>query len=82
MKLNLYHKLVDKSKIDILKNLNQFFLFLFSGVYQFCIDNSLSRFQDKLISLYCSSYKRDEWEKLVEGLQDSDSNLANITVLD
>lgn len=50
------------------------------GVYQFCIDNSLSRFNAKLISLYCSSYRRDEWDKLVNDLKDSDGTVSNITV--
>ena len=50
------------------------------GVYQFCIDNSLSRFNAKLISLYCSSYRRDEWDKLVNHLKESDGTVSNITV--
>ena len=56
------------------------YLFLILGVYSFCIDNSLSRFNAKLVSLYCASYKRDEWEKLVNDVKDSDGTVSNMTV--
>jgi hypothetical protein len=51
-----------------------------TGYYQFCIDNSLSRFASKVVSLYVSSYKRDEWEKYVEELTESDGRMSNVTV--
>lgn len=44
-----------------------------------CIDNSPSRFQSKLVSLYIASFKRDEWEKYVQELSDAEVTVANFT---
>lgn len=49
------------------------------GYYQFCIDNSLSRFAPKLVSLYVASFKRDEWEKYIEELSGQDITVSNFT---
>lgn len=49
------------------------------GYYQFCIDNSLSRFASKLVSLYVASYKRDEWDKYISELTANDVVVSNFT---
>jgi hypothetical protein len=49
------------------------------GFYQFCIDNSLSRFASKLVSFYLASFKRDEWENYVDELTKQDVTVANFT---
>lgn len=50
-----------------------------AGYYQFCIDNSLSRFASKLVSLYVASFKRDEWESYISELSGHDVTVANFT---
>ncbi|XP_023210149.1 transmembrane emp24 domain-containing protein 6-like [Centruroides sculpturatus] len=50
-----------------------------SGYYQLCIDNSLSRFASKLVSLYVNSFKRDEWESYIKELEEMDVTVANFT---
>ena len=49
------------------------------GYYQFCIDNSHSRFSDKLVSLYVASFKRDEWESFVGELSGYEVAVTNFT---
>ncbi|XP_013780345.1 transmembrane emp24 domain-containing protein 6-like [Limulus polyphemus] len=49
------------------------------GYYQLCIDNSLSRFASKLVSLYVNSFKRDEWETYVKELESLDITVTNFT---
>jgi len=49
------------------------------GYFQFCIDNSHSRFQSKLVSLYVASFKRDEWETFVGELSGYDVAVTNVT---
>lgn len=44
-----------------------------------CIDNSVSRFASKLVSLYVASFKRDEWEKYIQELTDAEVTVANFT---
>uniref|UniRef100_A0A1W7RAL6 Transmembrane emp24 domain-containing protein 6 n=1 Tax=Hadrurus spadix TaxID=141984 RepID=A0A1W7RAL6_9SCOR len=50
-----------------------------SGYYQLCIDNSLSRFASKLVSLYLNSFKRNEWESYIKELEDLDITVTNFT---
>lgn len=49
------------------------------GYYQFCIDNSASRFVPKLVSLYVASFKRDEWESFIGELSGYEVTVANVT---
>ena len=49
------------------------------GFYQLCIDNTLSRFASKLVSLYVAAFKRDEWEKYIEELTGQDITVSNFT---
>ncbi|KAI1297224.1 Transmembrane emp24 domain-containing protein 6 [Halotydeus destructor] len=49
------------------------------GYYQMCIDNTLSRFASKLVSLYVASFKRDEWEKYIDELNGQDVTVSNFT---
>ncbi|XP_013789031.1 transmembrane emp24 domain-containing protein 6-like [Limulus polyphemus] len=49
------------------------------GYYQLCIDNSLSRFVSKLVSLYVNSFIRDEWDKYVKELKSLDITVTNFT---
>ena len=50
------------------------------GYYSVCVDNRLSRFADKLVSLYLTVVRYDEWEKYTKYIEDSMSNLNNFTV--
>lgn len=52
-----------------------------TGYYQFCIDNSLSRFASKLVSLYVAAYRRHEWESYIEELSAADVTVSNFTVI-
>ena len=44
-----------------------------------CIDNTVSRFASKLVSLYVASFKRDEWEKYIQELTDAEVTVGNFT---
>lgn len=43
------------------------------------MDNTLSRFAPKLVSLYVASFKRDEWDKYIDELSGQDIVVANFT---
>ncbi|GIY59953.1 transmembrane emp24 domain-containing protein 6 [Caerostris extrusa] len=49
------------------------------GYYHLCIDNSLSRFASKLVSMYVNSFKRDKWEDYIKELEETDVTVANFT---
>jgi len=49
------------------------------GYYSLCIDNTVSRFASKLVSLYVASFKRDEWEKYIQELTDHEVTVGNFT---
>ncbi|XP_015917190.1 transmembrane emp24 domain-containing protein 6 [Parasteatoda tepidariorum] len=49
------------------------------GFYLLCIDNSLSRFASKLVSMYVNSFKRDKWEDYVKELEAADVTVTNFT---
>jgi len=49
------------------------------GYYAMCIDNTVSRFASKLVSLYVASFKRDEWEKYIQELTDAEVTVSNFT---
>ena len=44
------------------------------GYYSVCLDNQFSRFSAKLVNLYITTFRYDEWE-----LQDMDVTVANFT---
>ncbi|KPM02307.1 transmembrane emp24 domain-containing protein 1-like protein [Sarcoptes scabiei] len=50
-----------------------------TGYYSLCIDNKPSSFHSKLVSLYLASLKRDEWDKYIKELSDSDVSVSNVT---
>ena len=39
------------------------------GYWSFCLDNQFSKFAAKLVNLYMTTFKYDEWEKFSEELQ-------------
>merc|ERR1712156_968972 len=42
------------------------------GYYSVCLDNQFSRFSAKLVNLYLTTFRYDEWEKFSQELQDMD----------
>merc|ERR1711892_819151 len=49
------------------------------GYYSVCLDNQFSRFSAKLVNLYITSFRYDEWEKFSQELQDMDVTVENFT---
>ncbi|CAG0896230.1 unnamed protein product, partial [Darwinula stevensoni] len=56
------------------------------GFYELCIDNQFSRFADKLVNLYLTTFRQvpgpnshDKWEKYTQDLQALDVDVANFT---
>jgi hypothetical protein len=49
------------------------------GYYSVCLDNQFSRFSAKLVNLYLTTFRYDEWEKFSQELQDMDVTVANFT---
>merc|ERR1712200_366690 len=41
------------------------------GYYSVCLDNQFSRFSAKLVNLYITTFRYDEWEKFSQDLQDN-----------
>jgi hypothetical protein len=39
------------------------------GYYSVCLDNQFSKFSAKLVNLYLTTFRYDEWEKFAEELQ-------------
>ncbi|XP_029830593.2 transmembrane emp24 domain-containing protein 5 isoform X1 [Ixodes scapularis] len=50
-----------------------------TGFYQLCIDNSMSHFAAKLVSLYFNSFKRDKWESYVQEIEALGVTVNNFT---
>jgi hypothetical protein len=50
------------------------------GYYEICIDNQFSRFQSKLVNLYVTTFRYDQWEKYTSDVEAIDANVANFTV--
>lgn len=50
------------------------------GYYQTCVDNQFSRFAGKLINLYITVIRYDEWEKYAQEIQDLNVNMQNFSV--
>lgn len=49
------------------------------GYYSVCLDNQFSRFSAKLVNLYLTTFRYDEWEKFSQELQDMDITVDNFT---
>merc|ERR1712123_163403 len=49
------------------------------GYYSVCLDNQFSRFSAKLVNLYITTFRYDEWEKFSQELQDKDVTVENFT---
>nr|ACO11107.1 Transmembrane emp24 domain-containing protein 5 precursor [Caligus rogercresseyi] len=49
------------------------------GYYSVCLDNSFSKFAAKLVNLYMTTFRYDEWEKFSQDLQDLDLSVQNFT---
>lgn len=50
------------------------------GYYAVCIDNQFSRFAGKLVNLYITVIKYDEWEKFSKEIEELQVNMSNFTV--
>jgi len=51
------------------------------GYYGVCIDNQFSRFASKLVNIYITTFRYDEWEKYTKELEALDMNVQNFTVM-
>jgi len=49
------------------------------GYYAVCLDNQFSKFSAKLVNLYLTTFRYDEWEKYSEELKDMDVTVENFT---
>ncbi|KAL7647986.1 UNVERIFIED_CONTAM: hypothetical protein RMT77_001602 [Armadillidium vulgare] len=49
------------------------------GYYSICIDNQFSRFAGKLINLYITTFRFDEWEKYAKEVEQLDVGVHNFT---
>ena len=44
-----------------------------------CIDNQFSRFAGKLVNLYITVVKYDDWERFTKEIEDLNLNMQNFT---
>lgn len=51
------------------------------GYYAVCIDNKFSRFAGKLVNLYITVIKYDEWDKYAKEIEELQLNMENFTVI-
>ncbi|XP_052894123.1 transmembrane emp24 domain-containing protein 5 [Anopheles moucheti] len=49
------------------------------GFYAVCIDNQFSRFASKLVNLYITVIRYEEWEKFTKEIEDLNVNMNNFT---
>jgi len=49
------------------------------GYYGVCIDNQFSRFASKLVNIYITTFRYDEWEKYTKELESMDISVQNFT---
>lgn len=49
------------------------------GYYSICIDNQFSRFASKLVNLYITVVKYEQWEKFTKEIEDLNLNMNNFT---
>lgn len=50
------------------------------GYYAVCIDNQFSRFADKLVNLYLTVVRYDQWDKYTKEIEEINMNMENFTV--
>lgn len=50
------------------------------GYYAVCIDNQFAKFASKLVNLYLTVIRYDEWEKYTKEIEDLNVNINNFTV--
>lgn len=50
------------------------------GYYAVCLDNQFSRFASKLINVYLTVVRYDDWEKFTKEIEDLNVNMQNFTV--
>lgn len=51
------------------------------GYYSVCIDNQFSRFAGKLVNLYLTVIRYDEWDKYAKEIEELQLNIHNFTVI-
>lgn len=51
------------------------------GYYAICLDNQFSRFAGKLVNIYITVIKYDEWTKYAKEIEDLQLDLQNFTVI-
>jgi len=51
------------------------------GYYAVCIDNQFSRFAAKLVNMYITTFRYDEWEKYSKELEEMDLHVTNFTTI-
>jgi hypothetical protein len=51
------------------------------GYYSVCVDNQFSRYAAKLINLYITTFRHDEWEKYTKELEAMDVSVTNFTTI-
>lgn len=49
------------------------------GYYSVCIDNQFSRFASKLVNLYLTVIRYDQWEQLAKEVEEMNLNMQNFT---
>ncbi len=49
------------------------------GYYSVCLDNQFSKFAAKLVNLYLTTFRYDEWERFAQELQEMDVAVGNFT---
>lgn len=49
------------------------------GYYAVCVDNQFSRFAAKLVNIYITVIRYDEWEKYAQEIQDLNVNMQNFS---
>lgn len=52
------------------------------GYYAICLDNQFSRFAGKLVNVYITVIKYDEWAKYAKEIEGLQLNMQNFTVSD
>jgi len=49
------------------------------GYYAICVDNQFSRFAAKLVNIYITTFRYDEWERYTKELESMDVSVTNFT---
>lgn len=52
------------------------------GYYAVCLDNQFSRFASKLVNIYITVIKYDEWDKYAKEIESLNLNMQNFSVSD